>query len=178
MIHTKEWFNGTDLDLFTLVEAARFEDTAADYWLKGKILKLWLLPSSEKGALANPDDSTMSRARPHRIQAIGDVSGHSVEMDIEQTDQLIALFRDVAPPEPVAGPVAPMTPGTPPVVGPRDPAAPQPPVEGKEPEKPAKPPMKIKARMIDTWVDRYPTPTPPAHGSTRRARSNGAEWAG
>jgi hypothetical protein len=159
MVHTKERINDRDVDLFTLTDAARFEDTRADYWLKGSVLKLWLKPGRDA---PSPAGDGNSRALPHRIQAIGDVSGHSADMDIEQTDQLIAYFTDIAPPGQAAGPVEPMAPVAPGGAGPRNPpepkAAPAPP----EPAKPAKPPMKLKARMIDTWVERYPLPNAPA----------------
>ena len=39
----------SDVDLFTLTDAARFEDTRADYWLKGNVLKLWLKPARDAG---------------------------------------------------------------------------------------------------------------------------------
>ena len=161
MVQTKERFNDRDLDLFVLKDGAKFEDVKADYWLKGNVLKLWLLPKNSDDPRANPDAAQTSRALPHRIQARGDVTGHSAEMDIEQTDHLNAYFSDVAPPAPAAGPIAPTTPvgpaPTPKGVG--DPAAPS--VAAKEPEKPAKPPMKIRSRTIETWVTRYPMPKQP-----------------
>jgi len=155
MVHTKERINDRDVDVFTLTDAARFEDSRADYWLKGTILKLWLKPGRDAPAGAGEGNS---RALPHRIQAIGDVSGHSADMDVEQSDQLIAYFIDIAPPEPVAGPVEPMSPAAPGAAGPGKPPDPKAVPMAPEPPKPAKPPMKLRARTIDTWVERYPTP--------------------
>ena len=123
MVHTKERINDRDIDLFTLTDAARFEDKRADYWLKGAILKLWLAPSKDAPS-AGKVEMTTSRSLPHRIQAIGEVSGHSADMDVEQTDQLIAYFADVAPPEPVTGPAAPVVPMAPGTIPPRDLSAP------------------------------------------------------
>ena len=165
MVHTKERINDRDIDLFTLTDAARFEDKRADYWLKGAILKLWLAPSKDAPS-AGKVEMTTSRSLPHRIQAIGEVSGHSADMDVEQTDQLIAYFADVAPPEPVTGPAAPVVPMAPGTIPPRDLSAP-PPMPMNEPAKPRKPPMKLRARTIETWVDRYPLPkNPGAHRAT------------
>ena len=50
MVQTKERFNDRDLDLFTLTDAAKFEDMRADYWLKGNVLKLWLMPARYRRA--------------------------------------------------------------------------------------------------------------------------------
>jgi hypothetical protein len=156
MVHTRERVNDRDVDVFTLNEAARFEDVKADYWLKGNVLKLWLAPGESQ---LNSERTAPSRSLPHRIQAVGDVSGHSAEMDVEQTDQLVAYFADAASPEPE--PVAPSAPASPTAKGPRNSAAPQPPVAPAEPAKPAKPPLKLRARTIDTWVARHPVPKAP-----------------
>ena len=91
--------------------------------MKGTVLKLWLTsakdaPPPQPGAVAS------SRALPHRIQAIGEVSGHSADMDVEQTDQLIAYFEDIAPPPAVVGPAPPMSPGVPAPPAARDRATP------------------------------------------------------
>lgn len=166
MVQTKERINDLELDLFTLTDGAKFEDVRADYWLKGKVLKLWLLPANSGEPAANPDGTTTSRTLPHRVQAIENVSGHSADLDIEHADHLNSLFRDIAPPAEPPGPAAPKEPpNATPKKGPRDPAAPPPaasPKEPKEPEKPPKPPMKLRARTIDTWVARYPLPKQPA----------------
>lgn len=163
MVHTKERIDDSELDLFTLNDGARFEDVHADYWLVGKVLKLWLLPAARESAANQPGPPAASRARPHRIQAIGEVSGHSAELDIEKCDQLIAYFADAVPVAAVNGPVAPRSPAPPPAQPAPGPAPKA--VAEKEPAKPAKPPMKVRARTIDTWVTRSPAPgaaSPPA----------------
>ncbi len=55
MVQTKERFNDRDIDLFMLTDGAKFEDVKADYWLKGNVLKLWLLPGNADEPRANPD---------------------------------------------------------------------------------------------------------------------------
>jgi hypothetical protein len=156
MVHRKERIDDREVDLFTLTDAARFEDTRADYWLKGNVLKLWLKSAQKSGAVAAGESN--SRALPHRVQAIGEVSGHSADMDVEQTDHLIAHFEDVSPPEPGAGPAEPQPPVTPKADGPRKPVEPKAGPAPAEPARPAKPPMKLKARTIETWVARFPAP--------------------
>ena len=169
MVQTKEKINNQDVDLYTFTEAARFEDLKSDFWLNGNVLKLWLTPKDEAAPVA---DGTPSRTLPHRLQAIGNVTGHSADLDIEQAEQFNTLFRDIAPPDSVEPPLA-----MPPKAGelprdakePRDPTLPREPVaptapgavdpkaEAAEPAKP-KPPMKLRARTIDAWVVRYPMP--------------------
>jgi hypothetical protein len=104
MVQTRERSNGRELDLFTFTDGAKFEDVQADYWLKGNVLKLWLAapePGTE-AAGGTPQPGAPAQARPHRVQAVGNVSGHSADIDIEQAEQLDSWFKDVPPP---AGPV-------------------------------------------------------------------------
>ncbi|HEV3435810.1 MAG TPA: hypothetical protein VG122_00530, partial [Gemmata sp.] len=172
MVQTKEHIGDRELDVYTFTDGAKLEDLQSDFWLKGKTITLWMIPSEpgEGGSTkAVASTSPTSRSLLHRLLAIGDVTGHSADLDIDHTDRLNALFRDVKTPEPALP--KPMPPGTgDAVMQPKEPgnptgppslpvapdAAPQP----KEPEKP-KPPMKIKARTIETWVWRYPQPKPP-----------------
>jgi hypothetical protein len=169
---TKETVGGVELDLLTFTDGAMFEDKTADYWLKGKVLKLWLKPgkTDEKDRAIKTDGKTESGPLPHRLQAIGDVTSHSADLDIERAEHLNVLFRDVPPPpepkvqpklEPkAAAPVIapPQNPGvnTPP---PQAPAPAPPPPPPPEPAKP-KPPMKLTARVVDTDVVRYPVKKP------------------
>jgi hypothetical protein len=159
MVQTKDRVNDQVLDLFTLTDGARFEDVKADYWLSGNVIKLWVTPPPDAGTAAT---GTPSRALPHRLQVIGNVKGHSVDLDIEHAEHLNTFIRDVPPPTQTAGPVAPVSPDAPPL--PKNPpavaAVPKEPAP-KQPEK-AKPPTKLRARTVDTWVVRFPTPKPAA----------------
>jgi hypothetical protein len=169
LVQTKERVNDQELDLFTFIDDAKFEDVKSDYWLKGKVLKLWLTqpPPSQN---ATPATQTVARGQPRRLQAIGAVSGHSADLDIEYTETLNSYIRDTSPPTELAGPQPPTSPQKPPqaLAPPADPGMPAP--EPKEPEKP-KPPTKIRARTIDTWVSRYPLPTPPAGAGAASAKA-------
>jgi len=151
MVQTKESANGRDLDLYTFTDGAKFEDVKSDFWLKGKVLKLWLIGSPLEASQAASTSAAPTRTQPHRLQALGDVSGHSADMDIEQSDHLNTLFRDVPAPEATPAPVAPKTPG------PVNPNPTPQPAPVKAPEK-QKPPMKLRARTIETWVARYAQP--------------------
>jgi hypothetical protein len=183
LVQTKERVNDQELDLFTFTDDARFEDVRSDYWLKGKVLKVWLT-QPPPGQENSPGTQAVARGQPRRLQAIGDVSGHSVDLDIEYTETLNSYIRDTSPPADLAGPQPPtspqqppraaapspqpMQPGAPALAPPADPGMPAP--EPKEPEKP-KPPTKIRARTIDTWVNRYPLPTPPAGSGAANAKT-------
>jgi hypothetical protein len=185
LVQTKERVNDQELDLFTFNDDAKFVDVRADYWLKAKLIKLWVTqpPHSEDAPPASPGTQPVSRGLPRRLQAVGDVSGHSADLDIEHSELLNTYIRDTAPPTELVGPVDPLqnpastkpansqtTPGAGPQQpkDPADPARPQAPVAPgdpaavpPEPEKP-KPPTKIRARTIDTYVRRYPTLKVPA----------------
>ncbi|MCE9566874.1 MAG: hypothetical protein K8U57_33125 [Planctomycetes bacterium] len=163
MVQSKEKANDLELDLYTFTDGAKFEDVKSDFWLKGKVLKLWLAPTpsaTTPSASATPaaaSSAAPARNQPHRLQALGDVTGHSADMDIEQSDHLNTLFRDVPPPAVEPPPVAPVAKGP---VNPMVAPTPTPTPAPKEPEKP-KPPLKLRARTIETWVVRYPQPKPP-----------------
>ena len=165
LVHAIEVVNQRDLDAFTFTDGASFEDKTADYWLRGRVLKLWLEPG-EKQSEAKPAEKNSpepaGQFRPNRLQAIsetGEVRSHSTDFDIESAYHLNVVFRDGIPPPLPPKPAAPMAPAAAapgtgkPLIPPVGPPAPEPP---KEPQKP-KPPMKLKARVIDTWVVRYPT---------------------
>lgn len=183
LVQSRERSGDSEVDLYTFTDNARFEDLQADFWLKGNTLKLWLAPKEPglpDGRLDAPSGSLSSQSKPHRVQAIGQVSGHSTDLDIEQADQLNTWFKDVnsppmehiPPPLAVAGSTSePREPGR----SPREPrqppaqtvarraAADEPPAlpKAKDPETAAKPkqPMKLKARTIETWIVRYPVST-------------------
>ena len=161
MTTTKEFVSNRELDLFTFVDDAMFEDKRAEYWLKGKELKLWMEP---KGESAAGSSQSSGGSLPHRLQALGDVTSHSADFDIEQADALNVMFRDGLPP--LVASVEPKSPALAPLpmpMGPRLPKGPvvaAPPVPPPPPPKP-KPPMKLKARSIDTWIVRYPMPPEP-----------------
>ncbi len=181
LVQTKEVITGREQDLFVLTDAAKFEDLKADYWLKANVLKLWL-----ESQAATPDAkiaASSGRPKPSHVQAIGRVSSHSAEYDIEQAEQLNVFFADAPTPKQavVARPTSPAAPqaaqkplqaGMPPQLTPpavasasKPPAAPQ---------QKSKPPMKIRARDIQTWVTRVtiaapvaaPKPDAPAESPT------------
>ncbi len=158
LVQTKDVLDGSELDLFIFTDGAKFEDVKADYWLKGNVLKLWLQPSprpdnDSSAALAAP---IRGSAKPSKVQAIGNVSSHSADFDIEQTDQLHVFFSDaktaevepIPPREIVKKPTTavsefPPKPEPGPVVAVRPETSPSP-----------KPPIKIRAKDIQTWVQR------------------------
>lgn len=147
LTHTKETIQLRDLDLLTFTGGARFEDQRADFWLRGNVLKLWLDPAASNGG----------QPLPHRVQALGDVTSHSADYDIERSDHLNVEFeegkapavarRDPAPP---AAPAAPAAPVANPAPGSAVAAVPPPPKVEPRP----KPPIKLRARVINTWVVR------------------------
>ena len=159
LTQTREEVDKQLLDVLTFTDGAVFEDTKADYWLKGKVLKLWM------GATARPAGASADAGRPlpRRVQALGDVTSHSAEFDIDGADQLNVLFRDAPPPKEPEKPAVAPPPATPAPMGTPAPAAPgqQPPPKKDaplpEPAKP-KPPLRVRARLIDTFVDRIAAP--------------------
>lgn len=151
MTQTREFVAGRELDRLTFSDAARFDDPKADYWLKGKELKLWLANGNPTASAAESN-----RPLPHRLQATGEVTSHSGDFDIDQADFLNVMFRDgLPPPQPkTAPPLSPAPPMAGAVPPPSDlvpkgnqPAAPK--------EKP-KPPLRLRARVVDSWIVRYP----------------------
>ncbi|MDB5308699.1 MAG: hypothetical protein JWO38_2901 [Gemmataceae bacterium] len=157
--HVKERVDKRELDLLTFTDGAKFEDKKADFWLKGKVLKLWL----ESGKKPDPGlASDRGGPLPYRVQAVDDVSTHSPDFFIEEefpAQHLNILFQDIPPPEPKPAPAAPPpvttrpnpNPTPPPAIGPAA-KAPEPVQEEPKP----KPPMKLRARKIDTLMTRYP----------------------
>ncbi|MBX9583090.1 MAG: hypothetical protein K2X87_22515 [Gemmataceae bacterium] len=163
LTQTKETVDGKPTDVLTFTDGAVFEDTKADYWLKGQVLTLWMAAQA-RGPVPAADGG---RPLPQRVQAVGEVTSHSAEFDIDGADQLNVLFRDAPPPkkepEPKTPPAAapPPTPAAPAPVPPGQPAPPKQDVP-PEPAKP-KPPLRVRARLIDTFVERIPVePAKPA----------------
>lgn len=155
---TKEIVNKRELDLFTFVDGAMFEDKRAEFWLKGKELRLWMEPKVGE-VVEKPTSAGTGRTQPHRLQALGDVTSHAADLEIERAETLNVLFRDGVPPlTPAVGinvAAAPMPMGPPMPMN-----APMPMNQPEELRKP-KPAMKIKARVIDTWMVRYSVPLDP-----------------
>lgn len=163
LVQSKEVIGGREQDLFVLTDAAKFEDLKADYWLKGNVLKLWLEPRADPppGKAAS---TGAGQPKPSHVQAVGQVSSHSAEYDIEQTDQLNVFFADAkpAPAAALAMPASPAAPKPPEGAPPPPPmgvaAAPKPPEPVKQPPQQPKPPLKIRAKDIQTWVSRVTLP--------------------
>src|SRR5205823_2368381 len=86
LTHTKETVNDREVDLLTFTGGAMFEDKQADYWLKGKVLKLWLQSAKADAEKVGKKADAPAQPLPHRLQAIGDVTSHSAEFDIEQAE--------------------------------------------------------------------------------------------
>jgi hypothetical protein len=195
LLVTKDQIGDRDFDLYTFTDDAKLEDLQSDWRLQGKIVKLWMAPAPpEDGAAAAPRQtatgpaSPSSRSQIDRLEARGDVTSHSADLDIKHTDLLNVLFTDVPPPPPAAGeakpaiagaaaaappgdlgpPVNPAAPpGSAPGVAalPPAPAAPAGPDAAQpggplQPKEPEKPkpPMQVWARTIDSIVGRYPQP--------------------
>ncbi|HEX4608583.1 MAG TPA: hypothetical protein VH092_10300, partial [Urbifossiella sp.] len=142
LAHTRETIQLRELDLLTFVGAAMFEDKKSEFWLKGNVLKLWLDPAAGQSG---------GQPLPHRVQALGDVTSHSTDYDIERSDHLNVQFEEGRfqptqrrDPAPVA---AAPPPAAPPPAGAAVATAPPPPKEEPRP----KPPMKLRARVINTW---------------------------
>ncbi|QJW93333.1 hypothetical protein [Frigoriglobus tundricola] len=141
MVQTKELIKDPigerEQDLFTLSGDAKFEDTRAEYWLKGDILKLWLeaqpdpaeagaKPTPAAGARADRQRAASAQPKPARVHAIGHVTSHSSDYDIERAEQLNVFISDPKPAAhaAVAAPVSPSQPRPGPA-GPAGPPAPE-----------------------------------------------------
>lgn len=154
MSHTRETAQGRELDLLTFTGTASFDDRKADFWLKGNVLKLWLDPAGAGQGGGQP--------LPHQVQALGDVTSHSPDYDIERADHLNVVFTEGAPrpPRPAVA-AAPAAPAAPAAQAQPQPAAPGAPAVASAPppkeEPKPKPPMRLRARLINTTVERVAT---------------------
>jgi hypothetical protein len=151
LAQTTEVIGGREQDLFTFIDDAKFEDVKADYKLEGNVLKLWLEPRGNQA------------------------KSHSTEYIIEEADHLTVHFSDakpnasdvaITPPKLPVSPVAPPVTAPSVVPPPMGPPAPVPPAAvAKEPAK-QKPPIRIRAKTIETRITRVPTAvTAPAPGA-------------
>jgi hypothetical protein len=171
LTHEKVKDGKGEKDLLKFDGGGTFLDTKGDMRLSAEQLWLWLAPGGEKEPAAkSAPGAGLSKALPQRLLALNHVEGRSAEMVIglpgqPPVDQLTIWFRDVPPPRPKEEPKpktdplaeAPTPTGQPPV------AAAPPREESKEAEKP-KPPVRLNARVIESWVVRYPQAVPPAKG--------------
>ena len=185
-------------DLITLTGSARYEDPAAEYRLQAQVLRLWVAPTPHVTArtAANEDrkaspERLSRQVLPARIQAQGDVSAHSPELIIEQADHLNVLIRDVnrmdnapttrspstAGRSNLAGssrlnrsaPKAGETADGPGITGAGNEAettASTPPTSAPSAKKP---PLRLRARTIDTWLIRRVEILPPVRPNGQTA---------
>ncbi len=168
--HEKEKVGDVEQDLLKFEGGGSFEDTKGEMALSADRLWLWLAPAGDKKekAAKSVPDADPSKSLPQRLLAVNHVQGHSGELVIENTDQFTAWFRDVPPPQEPPPPAVAQAPQQPAQPGAAPPPAGQPPVAAKtEPakeEEPKKkdPPVRLSARVVESWVVRYPRATPPA----------------
>lgn len=168
LTHEKEKVGDVEQDLLKFEGGGTFEDRKGAMTLSGDRLWLWLAPGDGKTgpnpvAAAAAPAGDLSKSLPQRLLAIGRVRSQSPELVIHNTDQLNVWFRDVTPPppEPQSDAVA--------KVEPKPTGVPtaEPPLAGKLPEKKdepqkAKHPVHLSARVIESWVVRYPQQVPAA----------------
>ncbi|HET6574751.1 MAG TPA: hypothetical protein VFG68_14195 [Fimbriiglobus sp.] len=163
LTHEKVKVGDIEQDLLKFEGGGTFEDRKGAMTLSGDRLWLWLAPGDGKSdaqpvAAATVPGNDLSKSLPQRLQAVGHVRSQSPELVIHDTDLLNVWFRDVPPPPPEPPP---------PAVAKADPkpaaAGPtaEPPLAGKPPEKKdeptkAKHPVNLSARVIESWVVRYP----------------------
>jgi hypothetical protein len=89
-------------DVFTLTKEARFVDQDHDQDLQAERIKVWLEPAErttpEKSGpptkQLTPAAKGAPRQRPHQVEAFDQVSLHSPEMNIQDTDHLTVMFSD------------------------------------------------------------------------------------
>ena len=157
----KEKVGTVDQDLLKFEGGGAFVDTKGDMKIAADSLWLWLAPG-EKAAPAKPGSSTSANL-PQRLLGVGDVKSTSPEMVIQKTDRLTVWFRDVPPPppEPLAASRPEPKPISPVVPAPPTPGTPAPPdAKSQAAAEPPKPPVVLSARVIESWVVRYPVLNP------------------
>lgn len=160
LTHEKVKVGAAEQDLLTFDGGGAFIDTKGHMQLTGDRLKLWLAAKDEKAVAAGkPKPVGSSNALPQQLVAVGHVETSSPDLVIRQTDQLTLWFRDVPPPEEPAPPktvaVGPPVTSPPAVAGKTEPPVVEP-KKAIEPEKPPAPPVHLSARVIESWVRRYP----------------------
>jgi lipopolysaccharide export system protein LptA len=138
--------------------------------LRAEVLQVWLEPRTRGAAPAGkpappqaPDKPAEGAGgrKPHHLEATGNVTVHSPEVYIHDTERLFLLFREpIAPPAGNAGPSRPETSGGP---APAAPAAGRTVVLGRsaspaEASTKAPPrPINLKARLVKAYVVRSDT---------------------
>lgn len=149
-----------DFDCLTLIGDAVFLDDDHKQEIRAQRLKVWF-----KSAEGNkPAASGPQRARPYRLEAVGNVTAQAPELLVQgPTEHLVIWFKDrpekpvLPPPTPERGDAAgaakdnatDKTPGPAPgrAPGPEDKTASAPPAKPKQP-------IKLSARSVDTHVSR------------------------
>ncbi len=172
LIHEKETIAGREQDLLKFEGGGAFADTKGGFRLAADRMWLWLAAGNSSLAKPPGDDKPAGQPLPQRLVAVGHVEGNSADAVVRDTDQLTVWFRDATPPPapqpPIESKPADAKPPTAPTVA-KSPA-PQPVVPGTEPKKEGKPkpPVFLSARIIESWVARYPTAagTPPTADAT------------
>ncbi len=103
LVSTKD---GTS-DLLIFSGAASFLDYEHNQTLSADTLKVWLLPVASGSAVADghavakavpglaEQPSAEKAARPERLEAKGNVTAHSPEMNLHDTGRLVVWFKDV-----------------------------------------------------------------------------------
>src|SRR5205085_2130375 len=111
---------------------------------KGRVLKLWIESAKRDPNKPQPKGAAAPQPLPQRLQAVGEVTAHSADFDIEFAEILNVMFRDGEPlpepkqPVPAAkpDPVAAAGPGVGPMSKGEVAAAPPPPKEEPKKEDP------------------------------------------
>ncbi|MGL6072799.1 MAG: hypothetical protein ACRC8S_01430 [Fimbriiglobus sp.] len=159
--------NDQDQDFLKFEGGAAFIDEKANMDLVANQIWLWLGRRDAAATVGQRPLFGTGQVVPLRLDAAGDVRSKSPELVIKDNDQLRIWFRDVPPPvlpTPVATAPAPM----PVVPAPKTEVAVAPPAK-VEPVKP-KPPIILAARLVESWVTRYPqavaATTPPKPNSS------------
>ncbi len=166
MVHEKVTIGDRVLDRLTFDGGGTFADTDGEFKLTADKLRLWLAEKTgePKPAGAKPDRTPPMV--PHSLVADGNVDAKSPDMLVRHTDKLTVWFRDIPPPKPepavavVAPKPVPMPVPLPKAVLPPGEAKLQPVPDPKPPD-PAKDvpnPIHLSARVVETWVTRYPLP--------------------
>jgi hypothetical protein len=166
LTQSKEMIGKEEQDVLTFEGGSSFQDIQGGMQLSGDTLRLWLSGVAENGKTKG--QKSQAQPLPQRVLAVGTVSAVSGDMQIDNTDQLTIWFRDIAAPkiEPAKqDPAIALNPPSPnsPLPGEQPKLATplaQAPKASEEPAQP-KPPVKIQARVIESWVTRYPMPEEP-----------------
>ncbi|MFO0928413.1 MAG: hypothetical protein U0736_15535 [Gemmataceae bacterium] len=83
-------------DLLILTGQARFIDEQAEQSLRADVLKVWLDEPDRKQATPRIEPGGDGR-RPRHLEATGNVTGRSRDMNIHDTGRMVVWFKDVSP---------------------------------------------------------------------------------